>query len=219
MKNKQNGFTLIELILSMTLSAILAGVVVEIIAGPIRSYFWYAERSAWVDMAQTSLESIEQDLKQCLPSSVKVSNDPKSQILSFRNILYKGFVLPHEKPYVPEEINAQHQREQLYVVFPSNNDTLHPLQPQLLNNFADPVPYYIVGNLTQYDCLAKDHVLERVSFLTDDAKQTALLTNQVMDCQFTMLSNKSNPSIVVSLTFGRGHSQVSLTQPISVGHE
>ncbi len=219
MKNKQNGFTFIELILSMVLSAILAGVVVEIIAGPIRSYFWYAERSAWVDMAQMSLESIQQDLKQCLPSSIKVSNESKSQVLSFRNILYKGFVLPHEKPYVPEEISAQHPGEQLYVVFPSRHDTLHALQPQLLNNLAYPVPYYIVGNLTQYDCQAKDHVLERVSFLTENAKQTALLTNQVIDCQFKMLSDQSNPSILVSFTFGRGNSQVSLTQPILIGHE
>lgn len=203
----------------MVLSAILAGVVVEIIAGPIRSYFWYAERSAWVDMAQMSLESIQKDMKQCLPSSVTITNESQKQVLSFRNILYKGFVLPNEKPQLPKAIFAEHSDEKLYVVFPSSNDTLYAFQPELRSHLAYPAPYYIVGSWNQYNCLANDHVLERVTVLTEKDKRTALLTNQIMDCQFKLLTSEPNPDILVSLTFGRANSQIVLTQPIYVGQE
>ncbi|HRE31100.1 MAG TPA: type II secretion system protein, partial [Candidatus Berkiella sp.] len=85
---KQTGFTLIELIITMVISAILASVVIEIIAGPIRSYFWYAKRSALVNIAESNFDTIQQDLRNSLSESVVIQNTQHTQNLSFRKILH-----------------------------------------------------------------------------------------------------------------------------------
>ncbi|MCS5712665.1 prepilin-type N-terminal cleavage/methylation domain-containing protein [Candidatus Berkiella aquae] len=220
---KQTGFTLIELVITMVISAILASVVIEIIAGPIRSYFWYAKRSALVNIAESNFDTIQQDLHNSLSQSVVIQNNEHSQNLSFRKILYKGIMLPNQTLVLPEHINLANQNEPLFIVFPNSaeKEKLHPFslrndKDKMSENILHPVPYYIVGSLMQYRCKQNEHQLERILELNDNLQEKSLMTNQISDCQFSQLTDGSRRGVLISLTFGQEKEQVKLTQPIYV---
>lgn len=215
----------------MVLCAILAGVVVEIIAGPIRAYFWYTERSSFVDMAQMSIESIQNDLNHSLPNSLMINSQPEKQEIAFRSVLYKGILLPDQlagnKIIIPIELpsNLIQEQQPLFIALPSNGDKSQKLYPCVItlkdkgseiilkepfSAFSNPLPFYIVTGLTKYECVQKSHTLERI------ANQTSLISNQVANCQFTPL-NGQQMGVLVSLGFGQNNSQVKLTQPLFVG--
>lgn len=237
---KQSGFTVIELILCMVLSAILSGVVVEIIAGPIRSYFWYTQRNQYVDMAQMSLETIQSDLQNSLSSSVGLKTEAQGQSLHFRNILYKGIVIPNGKiasrnlvisTDLPENLLLTTQQE-LFIVFPGVNSLKDKLYPMTITQYEKqhvinvpeslvvqyPTPFYIVGSLAAYECVPEAHTLVRTMAISRDQNQKSLLSNEVSNCQFALLDGKPQ-KVLVSLSFGANQSQVTLTQPMIVGNQ
>lgn len=241
MMKKQSGFTFIELILTMVLCSILAGIVVEIIAGPIQSYFWYTQRSLFVDMAEVSLESIQSDLKNSLPQSVVINSQPEKQELQFRKIFYKGVTLPTKNGAtqlltlnspLPESIILEVRNGPLFIVFPAAKDHKDKLYPFSLVNTGDvseiklnealpsflqkPMPFFIVSSLTKYECLQEAHTLVRITQFSAQNSEKFLIANQVSDCQFT-LQNLQPPSVLVSLSFGEDKSHIKLTQPIFLG--
>jgi len=234
MKN-QNGFTFIELILTMVLCAILATVVVEIIAGPIRAYFSYTQRSLLVDMAEVSLEMIENDLNQSLPNSLTVKN----QEIFFRKIFYKGLALPPQNSksqfltlneQLPQSVVDGLQQQPFFIVFPaapSSKDQLYPFS--LVNNenvsqiklnvpdFLDkPMPVYIVTQLTRYECLADKKTLERMTEVGGANNEKNLVASEVSDCQFTRLAGNAD-GVLVSFRFGSDKNHIQLKQPIYIG--
>ena len=66
------GFTLVELITVMVLSAILGLVVWRNIAGPLRSFSDLTRRAELVDHGETAVQRIEREIRLALPNSVRV---------------------------------------------------------------------------------------------------------------------------------------------------
>lgn len=70
---KIRGFTMLELLLVILITGILAVVVAPIIQEPVRSYFDQANRAALVDAADSALRRIARDGRRALPYSVRIS--------------------------------------------------------------------------------------------------------------------------------------------------
>ena len=71
------GFTLIELIIVMVITGIIAGMVAFFIRVPIQSYVDNVARAELSDVADTALRRLTRDLRLALPNSVRLSNDGK----------------------------------------------------------------------------------------------------------------------------------------------
>jgi MSHA biogenesis protein MshO len=68
-----SGFTLVELIIVIVLTGILATVVAVFIRAPVEGYISTANRAALVDAAQNALNQMSDDIRHALPNSVRVS--------------------------------------------------------------------------------------------------------------------------------------------------
>jgi MSHA biogenesis protein MshO len=70
----QAGFTLFELIVTMTLTAIIAGIVSQSIIGPVRGYFDSARRAVLTDTADLILRRLTREVRQGAPNSLRISD-------------------------------------------------------------------------------------------------------------------------------------------------
>lgn len=68
----QRGFTLIELVVSLALTAVVATFAAYFIAVPVQGYTDLARRAALVDRAELALRRAGRDLRRALPNSVRV---------------------------------------------------------------------------------------------------------------------------------------------------
>ena len=80
---RQAGVTLIELIVVITITGILAAVIGSIIMRPVESYQAQKIRAGLVDAAEMSLRRITRDIHQALPNSVRV--DASGQVIEMIN--------------------------------------------------------------------------------------------------------------------------------------
>jgi MSHA biogenesis protein MshO len=71
---RQRGFTLIELVITLVISAIVVSFVSMFISGPVRGFTDQARRARLVDAADTALRRIGRDVRRALPNSVRTSN-------------------------------------------------------------------------------------------------------------------------------------------------
>lgn len=71
--NKQKGFTFVELLIVITLTAILGLFVFQFIKMPLNAYDSTAKRAAMVDEAHTIIKKIKRDVQLSLPNSVRIS--------------------------------------------------------------------------------------------------------------------------------------------------
>jgi len=69
----QRGFTLVEMIVVITITAILGGIVAVFLKTPVQGYVDSARRAEMSDIADTALRRITRDLRTALPDSVRVS--------------------------------------------------------------------------------------------------------------------------------------------------
>ena len=69
------GFTLIELVMVITLMAIIAATVTPILTRPFANYHTQFARQELVSLAQSTADKISQDLKQSLPNTIRISDD------------------------------------------------------------------------------------------------------------------------------------------------
>ena len=82
------GFTLVELITVMTVSAILAVVVWRSISGPLLGFVDLSRRAELVDHGETALSRMARELKLALPNSVRISADRRT--LEFLRTVWGG---------------------------------------------------------------------------------------------------------------------------------
>ncbi len=73
MTKSQRGFTLIEAIIVITITGIIAGMVAVFIRAPVQGYFDSARRAELTDSADTAVRRISRDLHLALPNSVRVT--------------------------------------------------------------------------------------------------------------------------------------------------
>lgn len=69
----QKGFTLVELVITITLTTIVVSFMSMFISGPVRAYNDQSRRASLVDLAENSLRRITRDVHRALPNSVRLS--------------------------------------------------------------------------------------------------------------------------------------------------
>lgn len=73
MKRRASGFTLVELVVTIAISGIIAGVVGTIIQKPMLAYQDVERRSRLVDAARNSLIHLEREVRGSLPNSLRIT--------------------------------------------------------------------------------------------------------------------------------------------------
>ena len=131
------GFSLVELIVVIVITGIIASVVGLFITGPIQGFLDLSRRAGLVDGAQLALTRMGRDLRAALPNSVRISGDAIEVLLTADGDRYRV-----------EGPGAAADRLQFTAADDSFN-TLTPLSP------PDPVPpvgtpYGISGALAIY---------------------------------------------------------------------
>jgi MSHA biogenesis protein MshO len=71
---KQRGFTLIELVITLVVSTVVVAFVSLFISGPVRGFTDQARRARLVDAADAALRRIGRDVRRALPNSVRTTS-------------------------------------------------------------------------------------------------------------------------------------------------
>jgi MSHA biogenesis protein MshO len=79
-QNRAKGFTLIESIMVIVITGILAGIVAVFIKQPVDAYFDSARRAALTDEADTAMRRMARDIHKALPNSIRT---PNAQCIEF----------------------------------------------------------------------------------------------------------------------------------------
>lgn len=72
--NRQSGFTLVEMIIVIVITGIIASIVAIFIKAPVQGYVDSARRAELTDIADTALRRIARDIRIAVPNSVRFSN-------------------------------------------------------------------------------------------------------------------------------------------------
>lgn len=72
------GFTLVEAIVVIAITGIIAAVGVAFIRAPVEAYFDSVRRAGMSDTADTALRRINRDLRTALPNSIRIKQFPSS---------------------------------------------------------------------------------------------------------------------------------------------
>lgn len=86
-RSKQRGVTLIELIIVITITAIIAVGVAVFIGRPVEGYVDAARRAELTDIADTALRRMTRDLRTALPNSIRIAESPPAS-----GVLYLEFL-------------------------------------------------------------------------------------------------------------------------------
>lgn len=81
--NQSRGFTLVEAIMVIVITGILASMVAVFIKTPVDSYFDTARRAELTDMADTAVRRMARDIHLALPNSVRNPADGSDQCVEF----------------------------------------------------------------------------------------------------------------------------------------
>ncbi|NNM81307.1 MAG: type II secretion system protein [Burkholderiales bacterium] len=87
---RDRGFTLIELIVVISITGILAGIVATFIAGPVRAMMDTTRRAGLADAADIALRRISRDLHRALPNSIRVTQAGGIYYLEYLDVLTGG---------------------------------------------------------------------------------------------------------------------------------
>jgi len=79
----QSGFTLIEAVIVIVITGVLAGVVAVFIGNPVRGYGDTVRRAELTDAADVALRRISRDVRLALPNSLRVTSDATNFYIEF----------------------------------------------------------------------------------------------------------------------------------------
>lgn len=80
---RRAGFTLVEMIIAITITGVIAGMVAVFLKAPIDAYVDSARRAALTDVADTAVRQIARDVHLALPNSVRNPGDSADQCVEF----------------------------------------------------------------------------------------------------------------------------------------
>lgn len=83
LRRLQDGVTLVEMIVAITILAIVSGMVAIFIQRPVQGYIDTANRTELTNKADSALRRIARDLRLALPNSVRVSTSGGNQYMEF----------------------------------------------------------------------------------------------------------------------------------------
>ena len=95
---RARGFTLIELIVVIIITAIVAGMVTVFIRAPIQSYLDVSARAELADAADLASRRITRDVRLALPNSVRVTNNSSGSFLELLLTKTGGRYLSEDDP-------------------------------------------------------------------------------------------------------------------------
>ncbi len=87
---KLNGFTLIELIVTMVITVIVALLLVNIISVPMEGYGDMKRRAELVDIAEITLHKMSREIRQALPNSIKITSSGTVTSIAFLHTVDGG---------------------------------------------------------------------------------------------------------------------------------
>jgi MSHA biogenesis protein MshO len=128
------GFTLVELVVVIVVSGIIASVIGMFIAGPIQGFFDQARRAGLVDAAQLALTRMGRDLRASLPNSVRISGSALELLATLDGDRYRT-----ELPGDASQILAIGASDAQFNTF----SPLYPPSPLV-------TPYSVTGSLAIY---------------------------------------------------------------------
>lgn len=85
MRRPDAGFTLVELVITISLTTIVVSFMAVFISGPVRAYADQGRRAELVDIAENSLRRIARDIRTALPNSVRVTTSGSVVALEMLN--------------------------------------------------------------------------------------------------------------------------------------
>lgn len=71
----QSGFSLVELIIVIVISGILASMTASVLQLPIKAYVDSARRATLTDAAESTIRRMQRDIRRALPNSIRISPD------------------------------------------------------------------------------------------------------------------------------------------------
>ena len=98
LRPRQRGFTLIELIVVIVITAIVAGMVTVFIRAPIQSYLDVSARAELADAADLASRRITRDVRLALPNSVRVTSNESGSYLELLLTKTGGRYLSEDDP-------------------------------------------------------------------------------------------------------------------------
>lgn len=81
MLKKENGFTLIEMIVVILLIGILSGVLFTVLRGSMQAFVDVEKRTRLVDIADTALQRMTREIRLALPNSIRVTSGTTVEFL------------------------------------------------------------------------------------------------------------------------------------------
>lgn len=91
-RNPQSGATLIEMVIVISITAIIAGGVAVFISRPFEGYVDTARRAELTDIADTALRRITRDLRSALPNSVRLTCVPAGCTSETTSVYYLEYL-------------------------------------------------------------------------------------------------------------------------------
>ncbi len=87
MKTHSAGFTLIELVITITISVVVVSFAANFVAAPVAAFTDQARRAELLDSAESSLRRIARDIRRALPNSVRITNYGSISALEILNVV------------------------------------------------------------------------------------------------------------------------------------
>lgn len=88
------GFTLVELVVAITIGAIIVGFTVMLLRAPVDAYLDQSERSRLTDALNDVTISLDTDLRSAIPNTVRIRNAGTRSIVEFVKYDAVGFFSP-----------------------------------------------------------------------------------------------------------------------------